>query len=69
MDIPESSKQQIRDLPKRSGKVFDTLFSKISPNAIDLLKKMMTFDPNKRISAEDALNHPFFEDIHYEDEE
>lgn len=69
MDIPETSKQQIRDLPKRSGKVFDTLFSKISPSAIDLLKKMLTFDPKRRISAAQAMEHPFFEDIHYEDEE
>lgn len=27
---------------------------------IDLLKKMLKMDPTARISAEQALNHPFF---------
>ena len=32
-------------------------FKTISPEAKDLIKKMLTFDPNGRINAEDALNH------------
>jgi cyclin-dependent kinase 8/11 len=28
--------------------------------AADLLKKMLTFDPNQRITAEQALSHPYF---------
>ena len=27
-------------------------------NAIDLISKMLVFDPAKRISVEDALKHP-----------
>jgi serine/threonine protein kinase len=34
----------------------------ISNSAIDLLKLLLTYDPNERISAKDALNHPFFTD-------
>ena len=30
---------------------------------IDLLEKMLTFDYTKRITAKDALNHPFFNEI------
>jgi serine/threonine protein kinase len=26
---------------------------------MDILKKLLTFDPTKRISAEEALNHPW----------
>jgi len=33
----------------------------ISAVAMDLLTQMITYDPVKRISAKQALNHPFFE--------
>lgn len=29
----------------------------VSRDAIDLIKKMLTYDPSHRISAEEALNH------------
>lgn len=29
---------------------------------IELLKKMLDPDPNKRLSASECLNHPFFKD-------
>jgi len=34
-----------------------------SPYAIDLLTKMLAFDPKRRITAEEALSHPYFADI------
>ncbi|CAG8561260.1 6641_t:CDS:2, partial [Dentiscutata heterogama] len=37
-----------------------TLFTAAGNDAIDLLEKMLTFDPNKRISAREALLHPYF---------
>ena len=33
----------------------------ISSQAKDLIKKLLEFDPNKRVKAEEALNHPWFE--------
>lgn len=42
-------------------------FKKIVPNldddGIDLLSKLLDYDPEKRITAGEALNHPFFKDI------
>ena len=35
-------------------------FNTISDQAKDLIKKTLTMDPNKRITAEEALNHPWF---------
>lgn len=32
----------------------------LSPSGYDLLMKMLTYDPSSRISAADALAHPFF---------
>jgi calcium-dependent protein kinase len=37
-------------------------FNKISKNAKDLISKLLLNDPEKRISAEEALNHPWFID-------
>lgn len=34
-------------------------FKNISGEAKDLIKKMLTFDMNSRITAEEALNHPW----------
>ena len=37
-------------------------FDKLSKNALDLIKKLLTMDINERISAEQALNHPWFKE-------
>ena len=33
----------------------------ISPEAVDLIRIMLNKDPNQRPSAQEALNHPFFQ--------
>lgn len=38
-------------------------------DAEDLLQKLLEYDPNKRLSAEEALNHPYFKELHSEEEE
>lgn len=52
----------IRSLPKRSKQNWKVLFPSTSSEGLDLLERMLTFNPNKRITAADCLRHPYFED-------
>lgn len=36
----------------------------IDSDAFDLLQKMLVIDPIRRITARQAIKHPFFKDIH-----
>lgn len=40
--------------------IADDKINSISDSALDLLKLLLTYNPNERISAKEALNHPFF---------
>lgn len=46
-----------------------TRFPNATPEALDFLQKLMTFDPSKRMTAEQALEHPFLSQFHNEEDE
>ncbi|KIK09866.1 hypothetical protein K443DRAFT_118383 [Laccaria amethystina LaAM-08-1] len=54
----------IRSLPIKPRVLFSTLFPHANPFAIDLLSQMLCFDPAKRISCGQALNHPYLQVWH-----
>lgn len=41
-----------------------SLYPDATPEAIDLLERMLTFNPDRRITAENALAHPYFAEYH-----
>lgn len=43
---------------------FRAIFPDASPLAIDLMEKMLQFNPAKRITVEDALAHPYLAQLH-----
>lgn len=53
------NKEFIQGLPKRKPKDFQSVFKGSNPDAIDLIKRMLTFDPSKRITIDEALEHPY----------
>ena len=65
-------KELLKKIPveKNSGNPsFTERFSHCSDQAVDLLKRMLTFDPNKRITVDEALNHPFLAELHCPEDE
>ena len=59
----------MRQLPNNRGKDFNELFRGANDQAIDLIKKMLTFDPERRITVDQALAHPYMERLHFEEDE
>lgn len=62
------SKSLISDLKKRTGKGWESFANpnapeKIPPDAFDILNKMTIIDHRKRITAKEAMMHPFFDSV------
>lgn len=70
MKIPnDKCRKFIKSLPKTPGKPFSEVFGTATPPAQDLLSLMLRWDPESRISVEQAIMHPYLEKLHcYEDE-
>ena len=52
--------------PQCSGTDLSTIVIGASPQAIDLMKQMLKWDPNCRATASTLLNHPFFKGLGYD---
>ncbi|KAG6470727.1 hypothetical protein ZIOFF_071804 [Zingiber officinale] len=55
----EHAHKYIKSLPHSLGIPFASIYPNANPLAINLLKKMLVFDPAKRIHATKVLQHPY----------
>ncbi|XP_038010813.1 mitogen-activated protein kinase 12 isoform X2 [Motacilla alba alba] len=65
----QDAKNYIKSLPKVQKKDFSSILKYANPLAVNLLEKMLVLDAEKRVTAAEALVHPYFEPIHDPEEE
>ncbi|XP_035415216.1 mitogen-activated protein kinase 12 isoform X2 [Cygnus atratus] len=65
----QDAKNYIKSLPKVQKKDFASVLKYANPLAVSLLEKMLVLDAEKRVTAAEALMHPYFEPVHDPEEE
>ena len=53
----DSDEEILKNVQKGLYKISGPIWSRISKEGVDLVKKMLSFDPEKRITAQHALSH------------
>ncbi len=59
----------LKTWPKRQKVPMANVFPKADPQALDLIDKLLVFDPAHRLTAEEALGHQFLSSYHFADDE
>jgi len=59
--INDKARGYLQSLPYKAKVPWTQLYPNAKPNALDLLDKMLTFNPHNRITVEKALAHPYLE--------
>ena len=66
----DATKKFVKELPENKAADFFHHFKDFESNsAVDLLTNMLVYDPSKRFTAQQCLEHPYFENLHCEDDE
>jgi len=65
----DKAKRFMKRLPNKKPVPLSKQFPNSNAEGIDLLRKMLSVHPLKRINVKDALEHPFFASLHNPDDE
>jgi len=65
----EFAATMLDSLPDVEPRSLQSMYPNASEDAIDLLRKLLMFNPEHRITAEQALEHPYLSQFHNSDEE
>ncbi|KAF8631885.1 hypothetical protein AX15_002150 [Amanita polypyramis BW_CC] len=65
----QKAQSYVRSLPLKKKTHLENIIPTADIQAIDLLGKMLTFDPDERISVPEALKHPWLSSYHDESDE
>lgn len=60
----ERAKTYIKSLPNMPAVPLEKLYPNANPEALDLVAKLLTWDPDQRLTAEQALRHPWLKAYH-----
>ena len=64
-EYPQFNDKYREGLPMIEGKKLRSVLGhRMNALGLDLIEKMLQPDPLKRISAKDAMRHPFFSELH-----
>lgn len=55
--------EYLKSFPNRTRKDFNAMFTAAGGDAIDFLHKTLQFNPDRRISIDECLEHPLFAEV------
>lgn len=61
----EKARRFLAGMERKRGIPFSQVFPGVDPRAISLLRRMLSFDPTLRPTAEEALQDPYFSGLHH----
>lgn len=55
--------QALKQLASAKGPDFQRMFPAAGKNALDLLRQLLAFNPSKRLTVDECLAHPYFDEV------